>query len=385
MSGFGREHTMKHLSVMIKPASSICNFRCKYCFYADVADLRSIQSYGIVSLQNVERMLRNLESQLQPGDSIAFAFQGGEPTLAGLDWFRDFVRLTDKWDAMIHISFALQTNGSGLNDAWCQFLAERHFLVGLSLDILKSCHDDVRIDTTGRGTYGSCIQALKKMERYGVEYNVLCTLTKEIARHPRQVWKAILDLDLRFTQFTPCLDALDTPGKNPYALIPTRFYQFYSQMFPLWLADFQKGKYRSIKLFDDVINLLAFGVPTACGIHGHCQPQIVVEADGSVYPCDFYCLDQYRIGNIFEDSIDEILAAAASSSTQVPDRLPGLCTGCGYLNFCHGGCKRMRSEIACDENSVVCGYGKFLDEFMPTLQEIAKQQQMSRKLICDEV
>ena len=99
-------------------------------------------------------------------------------------------------------------------------------------------------------------------------------------------------------------------------MTPQRFSQFYNQLFPLWLEDYRKGDYRSVKLFDDVVNLMAYGIPTACGIHGRCQPQLVVEADGSVYPCDFYCLDEYRVGNILENSLDELLSAGRLSPAQ---------------------------------------------------------------------
>ena len=156
-------------------------------------------------------------------------------------------------------------------------------------------------------------------------------------------------------------------------MTPQRFSQFYNQLFPLWLSDYQKGNYRSVKLFDDAINLMAYGIPTACGIHGRCQPQLVVEADGSVYPCDFYCLDEYRVGNILDNSLEEILSAGRLSPVQKREPLPKLCGSCPYLAFCGGGCKRMQREIACTDRDSVCGYREFLNAAGADMQQIAAQ------------
>lgn len=369
---------MKSISIMLKPASSLCNLRCRYCFYADIADLREVKSYGVMSPENMDAMLRNLQAQFLPGDSVQFAFQGGEPVLAGLPWFRAFVQTLSGWDKRIQVRYALQTNATLLDEDWCRFLAENRFLVGVSLDLLPQCHDDARVDAHGEGTYRRCLDALGLLQRFGVEYNVLCTLTRQVARHPQKVWKQLKELDIPYVQFTPCLDALDAPGTNPYALTPQRFSQFYSQLFPLWLEDYRRGRYRSVKLFDDIVNLMAFQLPTACGIQGRCQPQLVVEADGSVYPCDFFCLDEYRIGSILEDSIEALLTAARRSPAQQRGPLPSLCGGCPYKQFCGGGCKRMQREIACSENDRTCGYRSFLDSAGSALWQIAREQRMAR-------
>ena len=364
---------MKQLSIMIKPASAACNLRCKYCFYTDVADRRDTRYYGVMPLEQMRRMLQNLQPQFATGDRVNFAFQGGEPTLAGLQWFRSFTDITEQWDAGIEVTYALQTNATTLDEDWCRYLAEKKYLVGVSLDLLPQCHDDARVDASGNGTFQRCLHAVELLNAFHVEYNILCTLTRQIAKHPRQVWQALKQYDIRYVQFTPCLDTLEHPGGNPYALTPRRFSQFYNQLFPLWLSDYQKGNYRSVKLFDDVINLMAYGIPTACGIHGRCQPQLVVEADGNVYPCDFYCLDEYRVGNILDNSLEEILSAGRLSPVQKREPLPKLCGSCPYLAFCGGGCKRMQREIACTDRDSVCGYREFLNAAGADMQQIAAQ------------
>ena len=142
---------MKQLSIMIKPASAACNLRCKYCFYTDVADRRDTRYYGVMPLEQMRRMLQNLQPQFAPGDRVNFAFQGGEPTLAGLQWFRSFTDITEQWDAGIEVTYALQTNATTLDEDWCRYLAEKKYLVGVSLDLLPQCHDDARMPPeTGR-------------------------------------------------------------------------------------------------------------------------------------------------------------------------------------------------------------------------------------------
>lgn len=364
---------MKNLSIMMKPASSLCNLRCRYCFYADVAEQRQVRSYGVMTGATVDAVLENIRADLVPGDRIQFAFQGGEPCLAGLDWFRAFAKRVDGWKG-IHIRYALQTNATLLDEDWCTFLKRYNFLVGVSWDILPDCHDTARVDAAGQGTHRRVLESIALLNRFGVEYNVLCTLTNFVARHPNQVWNALEAQGIRYVQFTPCLDALEAPG-SPYALTPARFLRFYDRLFALWLADFQKGKYRSVKLFDDLVNLLAYGVPTACGIDGHCRPQLVVEADGSAYPCDFYCVDEYRLGSLAEQGLRAVFESPTMTRfLSRPHQQPRLCTDCPFRTLCGGNCKRMQRQICCAPEDNSCGYRQFLQNHIQALTQIARQQ-----------
>lgn len=364
---------------MFKPASSLCNLRCRYCFYADVSEQREIQSYGIMQKRTTESILETIESSLKPGDHMVFTFQGGEPTLAGLEYFRHFTKLVSSWDKRIHIEYALQTNGILLDDAWCSFLAEHRFLVGVSLDVLPECHDSERVDIKQQGTYSRVQAAIQVLEKHGVQYNILCTLTRAIARHPQKVWKRILDSDFRYVQFTPCMDEMEAQSPSSYALTPQRFSSFYIQLFRLWLRDYKAGQYRSIKFFDDVVNLMLLGIPTACGIDGICRPQLVVEADGSTFPCDFYCLDAYLLGNLTKDSLESILQSPTMRDFHNrPHEAPALCADCRYLKFCGGGCKRMQHATSCVGDADFCGYQTFLDECMEDLLSIVEDQRRLR-------
>ncbi len=372
---------MKHISIMLKPASSACNLRCKYCFYTDLAGKRDTFCFGAMSQKTGEKILLNVKRDLESGDSVTIAFQGGEPTLVGLDWYRDFIPKAEEILKDHRLEFALQTNATRLDEQWAQFLHDHRVLVGISIDGLPRFHNGCRPDLQGNGTYNRVMESVALMRKYQVEFNVLCTLTSDIARHPNQIWNWICQNDFSFVQFTPCLDELDTPGKSPYALHPKKYASFYIRMFELWFQDYRRGKYRSIKLFDDVVNLLAYGIPTACGIHGECQCQLIVESDGSTYPCDFYCVDQYRLGDLREDSFAEMTQSQVAKSFLIrPREKMRPCDSCPYRNFCGGGCRRMQREVYCAPGDKECGYREFLDYAMPALQQIALQQiRLSRR------
>ena len=156
---------MKQYNVMLKPASSLCNLRCRYCFYCDVADLREVRSFGIMTDETMQNVLRSLERSLSPGDQIAVISQGGEPMLAGLDFFRRFAARTDGWDPGISVSFALQTNGMLLDHDWCAFLKERRVLVGLSYDMLEDLHDGARVDASSRGMNRRVLESMRLLQK----------------------------------------------------------------------------------------------------------------------------------------------------------------------------------------------------------------------------
>lgn len=370
---------MKQLSIMIKPASALCNLRCKYCFYADIVDLREVRSFGIMQPETTEKILANIHESLNAGDSVTFAFQGGEPTIAGLDYFRHFTSIVDTWKD-IHIHYALQTNATLLNDDWCVFLKQYNFLLGVSWDILPDCHDAARIDAAGNGTNKRILESIALLEKHKVEYNILCTLTNTIARHPSQVWKQLVKHNIRYVQFTPCLDELEAAGESVYALTPRRFASFYNQLFDLWYADYRAGKYRSVKLIDDVVNLLAFGIPSACGITGRCSPQIIVEANGSVYPCDFYCVDEYVLGNLCEESLNTLHGSPKMRTfLGRPHQQPKLCATCEFVRFCGGNCKRMQRQVCCGVDDTFCGYQDFLRTHAKEFEQIAMEQRRYRR------
>ena len=334
--------------------------------------MREVPSCGMMEEETLQGVLKNIERDLEAGDTVSFAFQGGEPMLAGLPFFEDFVSRVKKWNSGIRVCYALQTNAILIDSAWCRFLKENRFLVGVSLDILPEYHDAVRVDAEGQGSYQKVMNSIRLLREHQVDFNILCTLTNSIARHPKQVWNWLKQNNIDYVQFTPCLGELEQKSQSPYALTPKRFTSFYIQLFQYWYEDYRKGEYRSIKFFDDAVNLLMYGRPTSCGMNGACQPQLVVEADGSAYPCDFYCLDEYRLGNLTEQGPLELLKTeTVQRFLHRPHAAPQLCKTCRYRDFCGGNCKRMQREICCSAGDSYCGYREFLEKCGRTLLEIA--------------
>lgn len=365
---------MKNITVMLKPASSLCNLRCRYCFYADVTARREVRSFGIMQPDTVRAVIGNIFRGLSAGDTVTIAFQGGEPTLAGLKWFRDFVAQADAAKGGVSVRYALQTNGVLLDGDWCAFLKEHDFLTGVSLDGPADIHDLNRVDADGNGSYRAVAQAVKCLERAKAEYNILVTLTNTAARHPEKMWKWIVENDFRHVQFTPCLAGLDETERNPYALTPERFASFYTRLFKLWEEAFLRNDYYSVKLIDDLINLLAFGEVNACGLTGLCMPQFVAEADGSVYPCDFYMLDEWKAGDLTRETPDEIRRSDTYRAFVSRPQNRALCADCPYRQICGGNCPRMRASVCYAEGARQCGYRLFLDGAMPELSRLARAQ-----------
>ena len=360
---------MKALTFLLKPVSSACDMRCDYCFYADVSARRALPCVSAMTERFLARMMERIREALDPGDAVCFVFQGGEPTLAGLDFYRCFFEITKDWERGLQVSYAFQTNGLLLDEAWCALLKRRNLLMGISLDLPSTVHDAVRRDAAGGGTYGRALHALGLLERCGLPFNVLATLTSEAAAQPQAVWRALRGLKIPYIQFTPCLGALCRPEDTPHRLTPAGFAAFYKAVFRLWARELGSPNLCSVKLFDDLIDLLATGRTVACGLDGRCCPQLVVEADGSVYPCDFYCTDGFRSGNILTDPLDALLRAP-SAAERLHAALPSLCGSCSYRKLCGGGCPRMLGEMYMRGDSY-CGYADFLDEALPTLTGIA--------------
>ena len=368
---------MREFSVMIKPASSLCNLRCKYCFYEDVSRQREIQSYGVMSRETVVSLLRNVFSEMNDDDRVRFEFQGGEPTVAGPDFFRFFVDEVEKYRGATEVGYSIQTNGTLLNEEWCEFLRDNKFLTGLSIDGGAGYHNANRVMPDGSGTFSKVTEARKMLEKYGVEYNVLTVLTNSLARHPAELWNFVKKQGIKYIQLIPCLGELGETEKTVYELTPERFASFYTRLFDLWFADFRREQYTSIKLFDDIVNLLAWGQQNACGICGKCSPQAVVEADGSVYPCDFHVLDTWKLGNITETGLVTLLTSPKMAEfLNRGTEKPKACDTCPYVEVCGGGCPRMRGEVCAGAGDTGCGYRSFLDGRMPMLRQIAMQQRV---------
>lgn len=368
---------MHSIHLLIKPASGLCNIRCRYCFYCDITQKREEESYGIMTLDTLETMIRKTLETAER--ECTFAYQGGEPTLAGLDFFRESIRLQKQYNTKkLRINNAIQTNGMVIDDEWAKFFAENHFLVGLSMDGNKDTHDLFRVDAKGEGTWNRVQKTVRLFEKYGVEYNILTVVNSVTAKKIESVYNFFKKQNYRYLQFIPCLDPLgEEIGGHDYSLTPKMFGEFLNRLFRLWYRDVVAGQGISIRTFDNYISMLMGYPPECCGMGGSCGVQNVVEADGSVYPCDFYVLDEYRLGNLNTDSFAQIDEKRRElrfieDSTLFNDE----CRQCPYYFICRGGCRRMRlpeEGYQYPMNYFCESYKIFFAENLPKMQALANE------------
>ena len=367
---------MGPIQVMLKPASGMCNMRCRYCFYADEANKRTTANYGMMSAETLEAVLRQVFSAAD--QSCAILFQGGEPTLAGIPFFEEAVRMTRQLNRSgCRVSFALQTNGLLIDENWCRFLAEHHFLVGVSLDGTKDIHDLNRIDTSGNGTYSRVMRALQLLKKYGVNANILTVVTPHTARSYQKIYGFFARCGLTYQQYIPCLDPLEEErGQHPWSLSPAQFERYLKTAFDCWYRDAMAGHKRYHRYFDNLLLMLNGQPPEQCGMMGRCGRQYVVEADGSVYPCDFYVLDRYRLGNLRTDTIARIdrrrreIGFIQQSAAEAEG-----CRACRWRSLCRGGCRRDRDHFArgLQKNYYCAAYQAFLAYAYPRLAEVYRR------------
>ncbi len=367
---------MPPVSVLIKPASSRCNMSCSYCFYCDEAEKRSQRSYGSMSDATLKNVIRR--TMLRAEGMIGYAFQGGEPTLAGLDFFQRALELERQYAKNpIRVENSLQTNGLLLDEAWCRFLAENHFLVGLSLDGTKEIHDSLRRTGSGEPTFERTVRAAERMDAFGVDYNILTVVTPRVAADLRTIYSFYRDQGWEYQQYIVCLDPLGEPfGRSGYSLSPKKYGQFLIDLFDLWYNDLLEDRQPYIRQFENYVALAAGRIPESCDMRGTCGIQYVVEADGSVYPCDFYVLDDYRLGNFNEDRLDAIDAARSRIGfVERSCRLDPACLECPYYRLCRGGCPRSRERCADSDvykNYYCEGYRMFFSHSYEKLTEIGR-------------
>lgn len=337
---------MPPVSLMIKPASGLCNLRCRYCFYADEMENRSQPSCGIMSEETLETVLKKVLETAEGFCSICF--QGGEPTLAGLPFFRRAVELERKYNVRgLSIQNAIQTNGMLLNEEWAAFLAENQFLTGISLDGTIHTHNAYRRTPEGQDTFIKVMDSIGLLEKHGAEYNILTVVHNRCAAAPDKIYRYYQKQGFRYLQFIPCLDPLQTANSTAapreYSLTPEAYGSFLCRIFDLWHDDLQAGRQPYIRQFENYLALMAEGRAESCDMNGCCSIQYVAEADGSVYPCDFFSLDEYRLGSLLENSFAEIDAKRQEIQfIQKSLPLPEECKCCPYLSLCRNGCMRHR-------------------------------------------
>lgn len=364
----------------MKPASSACNMRCKYCFYEDESKNRENQCYGMMSYETLKSAIRR--AFVNGEDVISIVFQGGEPTLRGLEFFEKVIALEEKYNRKgLTVWNSLQTNGLLIDEKWCAFLAKNHFLVGLSVDGTQLIHDGLRKDRNGEFTYQRVCNAAKLFDEYHVDYNILTVVTKDVAKNIKEIYRNYKKMGWRYLQFISCLEPLqEERGTVEYAILPEEYGVFLTELFDLWYIDYKQNDYTYIRQFENHLGMILGMPPEACEQRGICGIQHVVEADGSVYPCDFYVMDEYRLGNLNTDKWDDIQKKREEIGfVKRSCCLDENCKNCEYFGFCRGGCQRNRvwNEKTKSYTNYFCeSYKTFFAYASSRLEEMAKGIEM---------
>ena len=345
----------RSFNLMIKPAGSLCNLDCHYCYYLDKAEI-----YGgkepRMSPEMLETVIRKY-SEANETSEVCFNWHGGEPLVMGLDFYRKAVELEKKYAAGKTVRNTLQTNGTLLTPEWAAFLKENDFLVGISVDGPAAVHDRHRRDKGGKPTLEKVVRGAELLYKAGVDYNTMATVNNAGEGHGLEIYSFLKSLGSRYIQFMPVVEHVKQ-GKHPrpYIVNPSEegarlapwsvsalgYGKFMCEIFDWWVRN-DVGKY-FVNLFDCTLAGWVGAQPGTCAYAETCGGNSIIEHNGDVYCCDHFVYPEYRLGNIAEDGLAEMMDSALQTSFGIAKRskLPGTCLRCQWLKACHGECPKHR-------------------------------------------
>ncbi|MHA1291922.1 MAG: anaerobic sulfatase maturase [Promethearchaeota archaeon] len=293
---------MKPFQLLIKPVSFNCNLKCKYCFYLRVSNVYPSKHRLIMNDKVLEKLISQF-LQFRFKESI-FGWQGGEPTLAGLDFFKKVIKIQQKYGKQGQIiGNAIQTNGIAINDEWAIFLNKYHFLVGLSLDGPKYIHDKYRKSITGKSVYNKVMNAVDCLRKYNIEFNILCVISKANVNHVKQIYEFFRDNNFFHLQFIPALEIGQDGRRASFSISSSQYGKFLCQLFDIWKNDPNRP---SIRLFNGIIAHYLGYSKEFCTLEKKCADYLVVEWNGDIFPCDFFVKNEYKIGNILNENLQNL-------------------------------------------------------------------------------
>ncbi len=361
-------------NIMAKPVCGVCNLDCTYCYYTEKLKLYP----GVTKFMMSDALLETYVQQYMAAQpqQVYFGWQGGEPTLAGLDFFRRAVELQKAHgrDGQV-VSNALQTNGTLLDDEWCAFLAEHKFLVGLSLDGPAAWHDHFRRDGAGKPSHARSWKGLELLRKHGVEFNVLVTLNSRNAPYAGDIYRYFVNRGVHWLQFIPILERNAAGEPEDYSCSARQFGKFLCDVFDAWAAT-DVGRV-SVRLFDSLLHTVIYGEATVCCESKRCATAHVLEFNGDLYACDHFVEPEWLLGNINETPLAELVTSPRLDEfARLKTELPGPCRDCEFLFACNGGCPKHHLGAAADSperrNHFCQGYQEFFRYALPELRRMAE-------------
>jgi uncharacterized protein len=325
-------------TVLVKPVSADCNLSCTYCFYLSSSRLYPHTRIHRMSDEVLKKLIIQMLS-ISP-ERAHFCWQGGEPTLAGLEFYKRAVKYQSLFRAIHQIvENSIQSNGLLIDDEWGDFLSKHSFLVGVSLDGPLEIHDSYRRDPRGKGSYNLVIKCTENLARHHVEFNILAVINNYNVKEPKMLYRFFVDRGFKYLQFIPCVE-LDSSGEIAwFSITPEEYGRFLCEVFDKWFDSGVSKIY--VRDFEEILMLYVLGDTSSCVFADECGRYIVVEHNGDVYPCDFFIEPEWLLGNILEDDLENILKSRKLREFAfTKEKLRGKCIGCKWLNYCRGGCPK---------------------------------------------
>ncbi|HXS75580.1 MAG TPA: anaerobic sulfatase-maturation protein [Terracidiphilus sp.] len=384
--------------IMTKPIGPICNLDCKYCFYLEKEKLYpGTQKWGM-SGEVLERYIRDYIAS-QPQDEVHFAWQGGEPTLLGLDFFRTVVELQKRYANGKQIHNALQTNGVLIDDEWGEFLAENGFLVGVSIDGPRELHDCYRVDKGQAPTFERVMRGIETLTRHEVDFNTLTVVHRKNSEYPLEVYRFLKQIGSGFIQFIPIVErkAADADGNGlvlikpsfergaavtDWSVEPEAYGRFLSQIFDEWV---KKDVGRTfVQLFDVALESWMGMDASLCVFRKTCGSALAMEHTGDLYSCDHFVYPENKLGNIMEAGLESLVDSPEQKAFGEAklNSLPRMCRSCEVRFACNGECPKHRFLTTPDGepglNYLCAGYKHFFKHINPYMEFMAGELRAGR-------
>ena len=384
--------------IMTKPTGPICNLDCKYCFYLEKENLYPNTRHWAMSRETLERYIQQYIAA-QPFEEVHFAWQGGEPTLLGVDFFRTVVELQDQYANGKRIYNALQTNGTLIDDEWGEFLGEYKFLVGVSIDGPRELHDYYRVDKGNAPTFDRVMRGISKLRKHGAEFNTLTVVNRYNSGFPLEIYRFLKEIGSKFMQFIPIVERkASEPDQNGLILIqpsfakgaevtewsvePEAYGKFLVQIFDEWVKR-DVGSY-FVQIFDVALESWLGMDASLCVFRSTCGGALAMEHTGDVYSCDHFVYPENRLGNITETALEELVSSPQQTAfgNNKRDSLPRMCRECEVRFACNGECPKHRFLKTPDGepglNYLCAGYKSFFNHIDPYMRFMADELRAGR-------
>lgn len=386
----------KPLYVMLKPAGAHCNLACKYCYYLEKNKLYPTAQRHLISDEMLEQFTREyIEAQTM--NQVLFTWHGGEPLLRSIDFYRKALSLQQKYAGGRRIDNVIQTNGTLLTDEWCEFFAQNHWLVGISIDGPQPDHDHYRLTAAGKPSWKKVMQSIKLLKKHGVEWNAMAVVNAYNANHPMEFYRFFKENGCQFLQFTPIVERLtrhedgrtlasladkDEISLSEASVAPEQWGYFLCAIFDEWVRK-DVGKI-FVEIFDCTLTNWMGISPGICAYSKECGHAGVMEHNGDVYSCDHFVFPEYKLGNIRDHSLIDMLYGEQQQefSRLKHSSLPRQCKECDMEFACHGECPKnrfMKDKYGDSGLNYLCpGYYHYYQHVAPYM-DYMKQELMSQR------